>query len=438
LPLLSRLGAHPSVAKLREVLDRRGDWLVTCANVFQLSGFCCTDVLYLQSLMIIGNGSMALYFVTRMPPLGVAFAWAALKVCVNIFMVIKIFNERQPVRLAAEELEFYEEHFMPFGITARQFKRFWDLGETRVLEGETLLTEEGKKVEAVCLVLNGNVYRTVGGNHVRSLDTFPGARYASKQGDAGAWVGELTMLRSIDSGCQSSTVKIQQVLDEEALRVRHMQSALTELGLYDGELDGLVGGRTSRALSKLQEKSGLTFDNIDHARAATEQLVTNLGLQTSAWTAHACKGTTIRSWKLEPLLELCRSDKEMRGLLRKAFSQSTIKKLMAMQPDQPQAAEPAAPHDCKAQGLDQCVLNLYKGALTAALAKGSASPQDKVSLNQFRRDQGISDTQHAEALDRIGWTVDEYTLGSLFSRVGDVSRCRAAQVLRAGVGDQNK
>jgi len=48
------------------------------------------------------------------------------------------------------------------------------------------------------------------------------------------------------------------------------------------------------------------------------------------WTVHAKEGVHFRSWKLEPLLHMCRKDPEMSGMLRKAFSESAIKKIAAL------------------------------------------------------------------------------------------------------------
>jgi len=371
---------------------------------------------------------MALFFITRMPPLGVAFVWAFLKVLVNVFMVFKIMNERQPIKLSVEELDVYEEHFMRFGVTARQFKRFWDMGETRELAGETLLTEEGKKVEAVTLVLDGHVYRTMNGVHIPSLDTYPGIRHHSSfDGDAGAWVGELTVLRAIDSISQHHTV-VTPAQDAETQKVQQLQMVLADLGLYDGEVDGWAGAQTSRALEKLEEQTHLKLDGVDGPKTlqAAEQLNTRLNFNTSSWTAHAAKGSIVRSWKFEPLMEVCEQDAELCGMLRKAFSQSTITKLMAMQPQK----EKAPIHEFEAVSLSSAVLGAYESALSKALSRGRVLPEEKVTLIQFRRQHGISDSQHAAALEKVGWTVDEYDLGSLFSHLGDINGCSVADFLR--------
>eukprot|EP00932_Pfiesteria_piscicida_P004371 SRR837773.14275.p1 GENE.SRR837773.14275~~SRR837773.14275.p1 ORF type:complete len:397 (-),score=152.88 SRR837773.14275:115-1305(-) len=375
--------------------------------------------------MILGNGSMALFFITRMPPLGVAFAWAFLKALVNVFMVIKILRERRPISLTIEEQDAYEEHFERFGVTARQFKRFWDMGETRVLEGDTLLAEENKKVEIVSLVLSGNVYRTVGGKHIPSLDTFPGARDHFPDGDAGAWVGDLTVLRAMDTVMKEIIVP-PVCKEEEAKRVQEVQTWLTDLGLYDGQLDGRAGDKTQHALKRLEARAGLQLEGV--VGDQTMRMIENFHLQTSSWTAHAAEGTVIRCWKLSELLTVVKGDEEMRSMLRKAFSQSTIKKLMAMQPSETPTQNP---DDIVVEALDDELLGAYEHALEAALERGRALTEDKMFLAQFRRNRGISQQQHAAALERLGWTTDEYDLGALWEKAGDIKGSVAATALRA-------
>lgn len=423
--------------RVRLALERNGSWLVTCANVFQLSGFVCDDVLYLQSLMIIGNGSMALFFITRMPPLGVACAWATLKVLVNIMMVFKILHARRPIQLTTEELEAYEEHFMHFGVTARQFKKLWDLGETRTAGAKDLLSEEGKPVEMVSLVLSGYVFRTCGGLHISALDTFPGARYRP-EGDAGAWVGELTALRMLDSVSKSSSVSqhkpscadepssVSRDGDEE---VQRLQRTLAGLSLYEGELDGVAGEQTTRALHKLEVTMGAELDGIDgpkthQAREQLDQFL--LERKNARWSTHAGEAVVVRCWALEPLLNLCASNAEMRGIVRKAFSQSAIKKAIALNP-RPIGASSSPEHSGRA---DDDAIRRYESALRKVFGERQALPEDKVALSRFREQHRVSEAQHAAALKfALGWTPQEYEYGAALAHIGDARRSYAAQAL---------
>lgn len=295
--------------KLRWALERHGDYIVSMANIFQLSGFSCSDALQLQSIMILGNGGMALFFLTRMPPMRVPFCWNTLKVCVNIFMVFKLTRERQPVKLTPEELEIYDEHFMPFGITARQFKKLWDLGETRGIAPGTRIVIEGECQDELMLVLTGSVSRSIHGEHIPGLDTFPGAKN-QPDGDAGAWIAEIYALQMLDS------VSAPESVSRDIYR-RKVQQALHEPHHTEDE------SQIEEDLHKIED--GLRLE-------AADQLPMDHLMQMSVarWTVLAGEDVVVRSWKLKPLLSMSKNNTEMASVLRKALTQSTIKKILAI------------------------------------------------------------------------------------------------------------
>mmetsp|Transcript_99410 Transcript_99410/g.196975 ORF Transcript_99410/g.196975 Transcript_99410/m.196975 type:complete len:576 (-) Transcript_99410:8-1735(-) len=482
-------------------LEKQGAYLVTCANLFQLSGFVCEDVLYLQSLMIFGNGFMALYFLTRMPPLGVAFGWALMKTLVNIFMVFKILHSRQPIALTPQELIAYEEHFMPFGLTAREFKKVWDMGEYRQYQEQDLLIEEGKPIKCLSLVLSGYAYRTSDGKHMACLDTFHGARNVGPDGDAGAWVGATTVLQRLETTRDAKLLKTCRLRDTDKdsglldkwkvlfygegaeteslvtsneATVMRLQDTLAALGLYSGEQDGFAGPKTQRALKKLEASGRITLDGVDGPKTEQaretlrETLEQRMGdMNNARWSVHAGGSVIVRVWEMETLLNLCKSSAEIAGTMRKVLSQSVIKKALALHPRRVTDAAPenkdrdlsehrklddgqTARSGAMAGVVEQrprmqrtisnrngnsqrdVVLRRYEAALNVALSDSCVEPEDKLALNDFRREHGITEEQHAAALMRsAGWTLKEYECGTRSGSMGDQRISRAAQVLRS-------
>jgi len=306
--------------KPRLALERHGDPIVTCANIFQLSGFACSDALHLQTIMILGNGGMALFFLTRIPTMRVPFVWAFLKVCVNVYMVFYLTSERQPVKLTAAEFDIYEQHFMPFGITGRQFKKFWDLGETRKVPSGTRIVIEGEPHDTVELVIDGHVFRTSRGEHIRGLDSFPDA-WQNPNGDAGAWIAEINSLQMIDTVAAPESVS-------RDLHRRKVHKAMAEQAA-DGAEDA-----QKLTLMKFKEGFGVDVDEDDSGSSsspfATELIDLLLRQSIARWSVHAGEGVVVRSWKLKPLLNTCKKNDEMSSILRKAFSESAINKVLAM------------------------------------------------------------------------------------------------------------
>mmetsp|Transcript_80112 Transcript_80112/g.141868 ORF Transcript_80112/g.141868 Transcript_80112/m.141868 type:complete len:425 (+) Transcript_80112:90-1364(+) len=307
---------------VRVALERQGDIIVTCANICQLSGFICSDALRLQTIMIFGNGGMAIFFLTRLPPMGVPFAWNFLKVCVNIYMVCKLTAERQPVKLTDEEFNIYEEHFMPYGITARQFKTFWDLGETEIIPPNTKMVVEGEHQYSVALVLSGFVFRTLDGEHIKGLDSFPGRGQQDLEGDAGAWIAEINALQMID------TISAPEAVSRDLYR-RQVQRL--EETIEDSRKLKVMASRNDKleALKKFEEGFEADVGGLTTSVFSRDQVQLLLENSKARWTVHAGQGVVVRSWKLRPLLKMCKSSNEMSGMLRKAFSQSAIRKILA-------------------------------------------------------------------------------------------------------------
>lgn len=323
---------------------------------------------------------------------------------------------------------------MTCGVSARQFKRLWDLGESRTVHAKGTVNVEGNRVQEVSLVVSGYTYKTRKGKHVQSLDSFPGKCNTSS--DAGAWSGASTLLEIMDdTGSQLKTVKSdtdKTTNNDEHDRVRHLQHTLAEHGFYEGPLDGYAGKRTIYGLAKFQESFGNDPDSKDLQEMISlhQHILHKSQGQVSkghSHTTHVKEDATLRVWKVDALTKLSDTDEEMKGALRKAFTRVVIDQSTALlqveaQPDADgSAGEP--------------ILRLYKKGLREALKTGRVLPEDKVVLNQFRKQHRISDRQHIAALHSVaGWTLEEYEHGAQHVALGDMQLTPVSVMLRAGSG----
>lgn len=73
------------------------------------------------------------------------------------------------------------------------------------------------------------------------------------------------------------------------------------------------------------------FSADSDSRAASSTQIDMMLQQTAKWTVHTADDVVIRSWKLKPLLRTCQNDVILSAMLRKAFSQSAIQKVLAME-----------------------------------------------------------------------------------------------------------
>ena len=189
-----RFSTRELAAGWRDKLEQNGNVFVTVASLAAVCSFACEDVLYLRSFAVTNSTFFAAFYLTRRPVMLVPLGWGSINIAINSYMISKILRAREAAVLSDEEHAVYEEHFMPFGVTSRLFKTFWDAGARRELRAGDAITREGVRFEAVTLVVSGPVERTAGGRQVAELGSAPGARLANPYGDCGAWVGELRCL----------------------------------------------------------------------------------------------------------------------------------------------------------------------------------------------------------------------------------------------------
>lgn len=425
--------------RIRYFCERKGDSIISLSNVLQLYAFSFENPLYLQAIMVAGNGCQALYFLTRMPVFWVPFGWAFSKTFVNVFQVGKILADRQPVHFTSEELKVYEEHFMPFGVTEQQFKAFWDQGETRTLNPGELITREGEPLREVVLVTTGWVSRTRGGIRLSALDSRPGSQDDDDGEDqsACAWIGEMTALRLVDSKIKPKS----DVADTAGEMIKRTASSIapsfgadTSKASAKGKLNAMGLLQSNGVADQDQDIISRQLQGVlgDEAAAgalesvlSSDDLAAELGAggADQYFTIAAQETTVIRAWNLTNIVEKCQKKPDMGVVFRKVCSQSVINKVKTL------VSRAKADEHTSVSASEENIA-LYETALKEVLKWDRAHPEDKVVLARFQHKNGISESQHADCLKRAaGWTPEEYEHGAPASATGDGSKSRAAKAL---------
>ena len=118
---------------------------------------------------------------------------------------------RPKLEFSSEEEAAYEEHFLPHGVTPRQYEKLLHIRKQRVLSDGEILAATGEPVTKVYLVVQGGttaISPTVQ-HRRRQVVTVASSRAGNREryvgGDAGAWIGELAFFDYVQQQQQTRT-----------------------------------------------------------------------------------------------------------------------------------------------------------------------------------------------------------------------------------------
>ena len=137
------------------------DYCIHAANIMLLAAYSVRDILWLR-LFAVASSTIAIpYFLFQPKPLWAAFGWSVLFTGINVYQSWRLFRERRPVQLSAEEEEVRRLVFPD--LPRREVLRVINIGSwaNRAL-GERMI-ERGKSVDAISLIVQGRVQMSMEG-----------------------------------------------------------------------------------------------------------------------------------------------------------------------------------------------------------------------------------------------------------------------------------
>lgn len=162
-----------------------------------LTGFMRSDVLELRALSMTGSLSSVVYFLLLQPIRWAPIAWSTLFAAVNGEKIYKILYERNAeVHLTLHEEAIFVEHFMPSGVTPKQFELITKRATTKLYKQGQVIVKQGDPLDHVYLVVKGKTRAQYMGRRLTAVSSAPGHRQHKVGGDAGAWIGEMTFLET--------------------------------------------------------------------------------------------------------------------------------------------------------------------------------------------------------------------------------------------------
>jgi CRP-like cAMP-binding protein len=179
----------------------RANWGVLAVNIGSmctLIGFTRSDVLELRILSVLGSVMGVVYNVSHPQILWPPVLWGCTFLSVNGFKIYQIVQERNAdVHMTDQQEDIFVEHFMPHGVTPKQFEKIYRKADKIKFKKNDLIVRAGDKLDRIYLVVSGSTQASILGRHVTAASTTPETKGDQKQGgDSGAWVGEMAFLDS--------------------------------------------------------------------------------------------------------------------------------------------------------------------------------------------------------------------------------------------------
>ena len=117
------------------IKENSGAIILNFGSICLLVAFTRKDIVELRALAMTGSLTNVIYFATRRPINYLPMTWSSVFVMTNLSMLYFILDERNgSVSLSENQLKLYEEHFLPHGVTPKQFEKVLRKATKLVLE----------------------------------------------------------------------------------------------------------------------------------------------------------------------------------------------------------------------------------------------------------------------------------------------------------------
>mmetsp|Transcript_9156 Transcript_9156/g.18405 ORF Transcript_9156/g.18405 Transcript_9156/m.18405 type:complete len:496 (+) Transcript_9156:179-1666(+) len=301
--------------------------ILNFGSMATLLGFTRSDVLELRTLAMTGNCTFVIYSLLSPPIKWPAIVWAMTFASVNAFNITKILNERQgKVILTPREMEIYQEHFQPYGVTQFQFYKCVSMGHTKIIPAGEIISRQGHPIRSVKLVVRGKTRANVGGRHLTAIGSSKGNRFRNVGGDSGAWIGEMAFLQAKWDRDHATAAAASAAAAAAASSDNGGGATSSSSG---GEGDSLresvkkkisEGGRNikSTAIASIT-KSGSQEDDTDSTTTTELRFMS---------TIVAVEEVEIIEWSFDEMRKLLKVSNDMKGAITRAMTAAIVGKVV--------------------------------------------------------------------------------------------------------------
>lgn len=131
------------------------NYFLHAANILLLVAYSVRDILWLR-LFAVASGMISIpYFVLQPSPLWVPISWTVVFAAINLFQSYRLFVERRPVQLTADEEMIRNLAFKD--LPPRKVLQLLSVGSWTTISAGERLIEPGKYPEVILLLVQGAV-----------------------------------------------------------------------------------------------------------------------------------------------------------------------------------------------------------------------------------------------------------------------------------------
>jgi hypothetical protein len=136
-------------------------------NVLYVVSYLVTDILWLRVLAVLGGLSSLTWTLTTPTPSAALIGWTLVYNTINVAQIARLWRERRPVRLTAEEQALYAAAFRT--LTPREFQRLLAVGWWRQAPAKETLIEQGARPGRILVLASGRAAVKANGRQVATL-----------------------------------------------------------------------------------------------------------------------------------------------------------------------------------------------------------------------------------------------------------------------------
>jgi hypothetical protein len=129
------------------------DYLVHFSNILLLVSYSVRDILWLRWFAVAAALTNIPYFLLQGIVLWPPVLWALVFTAINLYQIARLYLERRPVVLSADEQALYDLSFR--SLRPREFVSLTLVGEWKTAEADERVVTEGEPLSGLCIAITG-------------------------------------------------------------------------------------------------------------------------------------------------------------------------------------------------------------------------------------------------------------------------------------------